>query len=131
MMCKDSLRYEYLVDLLTTDDIFSRCLTLPACYQSAQSIFTISFALAKRWDRGEVGEFQDGVPCAWQLLWLAVKWVQKPLLFSFRGTLSGSVGSFQLSGAFDGQKALTIKSSLLSRNPKRLRQRSFSSSFRC
>ena len=33
---------------LTTDDAFWRCLTLAACYQLAQSVLKIGFALAKK-----------------------------------------------------------------------------------
>ena len=68
MMCRGSLRYEYLVNLLTADDTFRCRLTLTACYPSAQSILTISFVLAKKVGWEEVGGFQDGVPCTWQLL---------------------------------------------------------------
>ena len=56
------------VQRLTKVYTFRCCLTLTACYPSPQSILTISFALAKKVGWGEVGGFQDGVPCAWQLL---------------------------------------------------------------
>ena len=41
-----------LFNPLTTDDECTRLATLAACYQSAQSILKIGFAVAKRWDRG-------------------------------------------------------------------------------
>ena len=37
-----------LVNLLTTNDAFWRLLTLAACYQLAQSVLKIGFALAKK-----------------------------------------------------------------------------------
>ena len=37
---------------LTTNDAIWRHLTLAVCYQLAQSILKISFAVSKRWDRG-------------------------------------------------------------------------------
>jgi len=36
---------------LITDDEHTRHATLTACYQLAQSVLKIGFALAKRWDR--------------------------------------------------------------------------------
>ena len=36
---------------LITDDECTRHATLAACYQFAQSVLKIGFALAKRWDR--------------------------------------------------------------------------------
>ena len=57
----------------------------------------------------EVGGFQHRVPCTWQLPWLAVekRWstpawpflcflTQTGIDKLFRGSISGSVGSFQL-----------------------------------
>ena len=46
---------------------------LAACYQLAQSILKIGFALAKKVGYGEVGGFQHRVACTWQLPWLAVE----------------------------------------------------------
>ena len=43
-----------LLNPLTTDDAIWRHLTLAACYQLAQSVLKIGFALAKK---GEVGGF--------------------------------------------------------------------------
>ena len=40
------------VNPLTTDDAIWRRLTLAACYQLAQSVLKIGFALAKKADRG-------------------------------------------------------------------------------
>ena len=59
------------VNPLTTDDECTRHETLAACYQLAQSVLKIGFALAKK--GGEVGGLQRGVPCTWQLPWLAVE----------------------------------------------------------
>ena len=42
--------------------------TLAACYQFAQSVMKTGFVLAKGWDRGS-----HGMPCKWQLSWLAVE----------------------------------------------------------
>ena len=42
--------------------------TLAACYQFAQSVMKTGFVLAKGWDRGS-----HGMPCEWQLSWLAVE----------------------------------------------------------
>ena len=74
-----------------------------------------------------MGGFQHGVPCTWQLLWLAVEklwsalaWpflsflTQTGVLCWFRGSISGSVGSFQSGKVFTGRRALTIVSSLMS-----------------
>ena len=41
-----------LVNPLTADDTIWRRLTLATCYQLAQSVLKIGFALAKRRDRG-------------------------------------------------------------------------------
>ena len=41
-----------LINPLTTDDECTRHASLAACYQLAQSVLKIGFALAKRWDRG-------------------------------------------------------------------------------
>ena len=76
-----------------------------------------------------MGKFQHGVPCTWQLPWLAVEkpWSAQawPFLFlltqtgvnkaplPFRGSISGIVGSFQPGEAFTGQRALTIVSLLM------------------
>ena len=42
---------------LTTDDAFSRRLTLTTCYQLAQSVLKIGFGLAKRVGQGKMGGF--------------------------------------------------------------------------
>ena len=57
--------------LTTNDSIWCR-LTLAACYQLAHFFLKIGFALAKK-GKGEVGGFQHGVLCAWQLPWLAIE----------------------------------------------------------
>ena len=79
-----------------------------------------------------MGGFQHGMPCTWQLPWLAVEksWLALGWLFlsfltqtdvdkallTFLGApfLHGTVGSFQSGEAFTGRKALTIVSSLMS-----------------
>ena len=47
---------------LTIDDAFWRCLTLAACYQLAQFVLKIGFALSKGWIGGG-GHIQD-MPCS-------------------------------------------------------------------
>ena len=59
---------------LTTDDECTCHATLVACYQLAQSVLKIGSTLAERVGQGEVGGFQHGMLCTWQLPWLAV-WV--------------------------------------------------------
>ena len=94
-------------------------LTLAACYQLAQFVLKIGFALAKKVGKGEVGVHSHDMLCTWQLPWLAVEqlWlalagplfnllapiVQKPLLSPCRSTISGSVENFQSGRAFAGQ----------------------------
>ena len=56
-----------------TQIYFNHRLTLATCYQLAQSVLKKGFALAKKAGQGEVGGFQHGVPCTWQLPWLAVE----------------------------------------------------------
>ena len=56
----------WTINPLTTDDR----LTLAACYQLAQSILKVGFALAKKVGWGG-GWAQREVPCTWQLPWLA------------------------------------------------------------
>ena len=107
-----------------------RRLTLVTCNQLALSILKIGFVLAKKARYGEVGRFQHGVPCTWQLPWLAIQkpWLalagpfltllaqqaQEPLPSPCRGTISGLVGSILSGGACAGQTALTIESWLMS-----------------
>ena len=62
---------------LTTDAKCTHHATLTACYQLAQSVLKIDFALAKMVGLGEVGGFQHGMAYTWQLPWLAV---EKPWL---------------------------------------------------
>ena len=50
----------YQVNPLTTDDAIWHRLTLAACYQLAQSVLKIGFALAKRRDRGRWAGFSAG-----------------------------------------------------------------------
>ena len=74
-----------------------------------------------------MGGFQHWVLYTWQLPWLAVEkpwsalaWeflsflTQMGVTLRFRGSISGTVGSFQSGEAFTGQRALTIVSSLMS-----------------
>ena len=61
------------INPLTTDDECTCHATLAACYQLAQSDLKIGFTLAKKVGKGEVGGFQHGVPCTWQLPWLAIR----------------------------------------------------------
>ena len=62
---------------LTTDDAIWRRLTLATCYQLAQSICASKKGGIGRGSRdnakGEVSGFQHGVPCTWQLPWLAIE----------------------------------------------------------
>ena len=60
-----------------TDGKCTRHATLATCYKWAQSILKIGFVLANKGGKGEVGGFKHGVPCTWQLLWMAV---EKPWL---------------------------------------------------
>ena len=114
---------------LTTDDKCIRHGTLVACYQLAQCILKIGFALVKKVGYGELGGFQHRVACKWQLPWLAVEnpWLapagsflaqtsidKARLLCLFGGTISGTVDSFQSGDAFTCQKALIIVSSIMS-----------------
>ena len=62
-----------LLNPLTTNDAIWHSLTLAACYQLPQSVLKIGFALAKKAGQVEVGGFQHGVLCTWQLPWLAVE----------------------------------------------------------
>ena len=62
-----------LINPLTTDDECTRHASLAACYQLAQSVLKIGFALGKKVGYGEVGRFQHGVLCTWQLPWLAIE----------------------------------------------------------
>ena len=48
--------------------IFGVCLTLAVCYQLAQSLLKIGFALAERVGQGEVGGCTSLADSAWQLL---------------------------------------------------------------
>ena len=50
----------HIFNPLITDDAFWR-LTLAVCYQLVQSILKISFVLAKKVAKGEVGGFQHRV----------------------------------------------------------------------
>ena len=94
----------------------------------------IGFVLAKkggigRWGGGGGGGggggFQYGVPCTWQLPWLAVEkpWYvlagpfltflaqtgsQEPLPSPCRGTISGLVGSIQSGGVLTHSKEPTV-----------------------
>ena len=52
------------------------------------------------------------MPCTWWLSWLAVERPWSALFY--RGTISATVGSFQLGAAFAGRKALAIESLLMS-----------------
>ena len=52
LMCTDVLP----VNHLTTNDAFWHCLTLAACYQLAQSVLKIDFALAKNSGIGGGGQ---------------------------------------------------------------------------
>ena len=76
------------------------------------------------------GAHDHDMPCTWRLPWVSVeqpwsplagpfspcwhKWVQKPFLSPFGGTISRSVGIFQSGWVFTGQRALTIESLLMS-----------------
>ena len=60
------------VNPLTTDDAFWRRQTLAACYQLAQPVLKIGFALAERMGQGEVGGCTP-LGIAWWLLQLAVE----------------------------------------------------------
>ena len=53
---------------LTIGNECIRHATLAVCYQMSQTVLKIGFALAKT-GKGEVGRFQHGVPCTWQLAW--------------------------------------------------------------
>jgi len=113
---------------LTTDDAIWRCLILAACYQLAQSVLKIGFALAKksrigggRWvlARGAVHMAAALAGCRKALVgtgWAIShhKQAQEPLLSPCSGTISGLVGSIQSGGACAGRKALTIESLLMS-----------------
>ena len=102
---------------------------LAACYQLAQSVLKIGFALAKKVGYGEVGGFQCGVLCTWQLPWLsgcrkALVGTSSSISFPFdiiiylfdlyMSSISGTVGSLQSEEAFTGRRALTIVSLLTS-----------------
>jgi len=92
--------------------------------------FEDRFCASKKGGIGGGGWVHPGVPCTWQLPWLAREepWsavagpfftllaqrAQEPLLSPCRGIISESVGSFQSAGALAGRKALTIESSLMS-----------------
>jgi len=54
------LSHIQLFNHLTTNDAIWRRLTLAACYQLAQSVLKIGFALTKRWDRGRWACFSTG-----------------------------------------------------------------------
>ena len=112
-----------LLNPLITDDECTRPATLDACYQLAQSVLKIVFMVAKK---GEVSRFQDGLPCTWQLPWLAIEKPWSALAWPFLSFLtqmgvervlylckSATAHSFQLREAFTGQRALTIVSSLI------------------
>ena len=89
--------------------------------------FEDRFCASKKGGIGEVDGFQHGVPCTWQLAWLTGKTLVATglaisLLFGTnghslclsRGSISGTVGSFQSEEAFTGRRGLTIVSSLMS-----------------
>ena len=60
-----------LINPLTIDDECTRHASLAACYQLAQSVLKIGFALAKRWDRGRWAGFCMGCrACGSCLGWL-------------------------------------------------------------
>ena len=118
-----------LINLLTTDDAFWRRLTLAACYQLAQSIFKIGFALAERVGQGEVGGCTPLGDSAWRLLQLAV---EKPwsvpggpfvcflaqagvesVPFTLQGLHFWHFRQLLVRGMFTGRRALTIERSLI------------------
>ena len=89
--------------------------------------FEDRFCASKKGVIGEVCGCHHGVLYTWQLPWLAVEkpwsalaWAflsfltQMGVTLPFRGSISGTVGSFQLGEAFTGRRALTIVSSLMS-----------------
>ena len=62
------LAFSQAFNPLTTNDAIWCHLSLAACYQLAQSVLNIGFALAKI---GGGGLVHPQVPCTWQLAWLA------------------------------------------------------------
>ena len=58
--CAFECVFPCLINPLTTNDTIWHRLTLATCYQLAQSILKIGFALAKRWDRGRWASFSMG-----------------------------------------------------------------------
>jgi len=89
--------------------------------------FEDRFCASKKGGIGGGRSVHPELPCTWQLPWLAI---EKPwsalvgpflsfldtngLLCLFRGSISGTVGSFQSGEAFAGRRALTIVSLLMS-----------------
>ena len=76
-------------------------MNLATCYQLAQSVLKIGSALAERVGQGEVGA----------CIALGVQTSVENGRFT---SISGFLGSFQSGGAFSGQRALTIKYSVMS-----------------
>ena len=70
--CSVIVAREFAV-ILTTDDECTSHANLATRYQLAQFVLKISFALVKKVGQGEMGGFQYGVLCTWQLPWLAVE----------------------------------------------------------
>ena len=117
----------YQFNPLTTDDECTRHENLAACYQLVQSVLKIGFALAKMVAEGEVGR---DMLCIWQLSWLPVekpwlalaepflsfflhKWAQKRLFCLCRGSISDTLDKFQSGEVFNGRRALTTVSLLI------------------
>ena len=55
---------EKVLNPLTADDVIWHCLTLAACYQLAQSVLKIGFALAKKAGWGSWGSPRSAVHMA-------------------------------------------------------------------
>ena len=68
-----------LINPLTTNDDYSRHRHLAACYQWAQSILKIGFAVAERVGQGEVDGSTALADSAWRLLQLAIEWAWSAL----------------------------------------------------
>ena len=99
--------------------------------------FEYRFCATKKDGIGGGGWFQHGVPCTWQLPWLAVEKLWSALAGPFLSFLTQTDSSAFFSGsicgtvAFTGRRALTIVSSLMSgrdrgHDPERLDGRTLS-----
>ena len=72
-VCLVSIAQQDIINPLTTNNDYSHHRNLAACYQLAQSVLKIGYALAERVGQGEVGGCTALADSAWRLLQLAKK----------------------------------------------------------